>query len=271
MDTWFNFILDQNSSESDALEELKGCNLEHPSFTEDMETGIRSLYAQVDSSLLPSNFKHISSFTKIVDTEINWSCEWNQFSPYFLDGKAHIPLSDFDGSSEENLTLLPGPGFGDLSHPTTTLSLTLLAKHSSKKILIDLGCGSGILSLAALKWGALFAYGLDIDPGALLHTEENARLNQLHEKISTSKKLPPSFNSEDSLLVINMIFAEQKIALADLNFFPDLWISSGILKEQEDIYLSWVKEKGFYLETSLTKEGWSAFVFRTGQSTATVM
>ena len=164
MDLWFYFVLHPESSEEEALSELAPCNLKHSSLVEDMETAERYLCAVADPSLFPSAWNHITSCTQLEKTDIDWGVEWNAFSPYFQDGLAQIPLSDFLPSSEENLTLVPGPGFGDLSHPTTLLSLKLLAELAPNQTLIDLGCGSGILGLAALKWGAHFVYGLDIDP-----------------------------------------------------------------------------------------------------------
>jgi ribosomal protein L11 methyltransferase len=260
MDLWFYFYLHPNSSEQDALEELSTCQIENISFLEDMETGEKSICAVANPSLFQDNWKHISSYKKIETTEINWAEEWNTFSPYFKDGVAVVPLSDFSLLSQEELTLIPGPGFGDLSHPTTRLSLKLLAKYTQNKTLIDLGCGSGILGLAALKWGADFVYALDIDPEALKHTEENALLNKVEDRLLTYLSLPIKTSPSPSLLVINMTFAEQKQAIASLPFYPSTWITSGILKEQKEKYLFWIREFGMEIEECFEEDGWIACV-----------
>lgn len=261
MDLWFTFILNKESSELDALLELSSCNLCENSLIEDIETGERILYGIADPLLFPSSWTHIASYTKIENVEIDWCQEWNTFSPYFQDGLAKIPLSNFSPHSSEILTLLPGPGFGDLSHPTTCLSLELLAKYTLKQTIIDLGCGSGILGLAALKWGARFVYGLDISFKALEHSQENALFNQLENKIFISFSLPDSLEDLPTLLVMNMTFADQKQALKSLSFYPPLWITSGILKKQKKAYLSWAEQKGLKLKDCIEKDEWIACVF----------
>ena len=262
MDLWFYFLLHQSSSEREALKELSCCQLQNNSLLEDIETGEKTLCAIANPELFPKSWKHIASYTKIENTKIDWSQEWDNFSPYFKDGLAKIPLSDFSPESCEEITLLPGPGFGDLSHPTTRLSLKLLAKHAPNQTLIDLGCGSGILGLAALKWGADFVYSLDIDLEALDHTKENALLNKVADQLFISWNLPKDLSTPPSLLVINMTFLEQKQALSSLSFYPPLWITSGILEEQKETYLSWVKEQGLELQECFVEDGWIACLFK---------
>lgn len=258
MDLWFYFLLQKGSSEPEALEELSSCNLQHSTLLEDLETGERTLCAVADPSKFPTEWKHIVSYTKIENPEIDWTQEWNTFSPYFQEGLAKIPLSDFSPNCKKELTLLPGPGFGDLSHPTTCLTLELLAKHAKGQTLIDLGCGSGILSLAALKWGAHFVYGLDIAPEALEHSQENALFNQLDSQLFLSTCLPNPLIHFPSLLVMNMTFGDQKEALKTLSFFPPLWIISGILEEQKEAYLSWAEQESLLLQECITRNGWIA-------------
>ncbi len=261
MDLWFYFLLTPESTEEEALEELASYGLLYPSLLEDAETGEKTLCAVADPSLFPSSWKHIVSYTPIEQTEISWRQQWDTFSPYFKDGVAKIPLSDFLPDSKETLTLLPGPGFGDLSHPTTTLSLKLLAEMAPNQTLIDLGCGSGILGLAALKWGAHFVYSLDIDPEALKHTLENAIENDLQDRIFLSTSLPTLLENIPTLLVMNMTFGDQKQALKSLSFSPDVWVISGILEEQKEAYLDWAEERGLKLQSYLAQDGWIACIF----------
>ncbi|MBX9922798.1 MAG: 50S ribosomal protein L11 methyltransferase [Rhabdochlamydiaceae bacterium] len=261
MDKWFTFFLHPGSSESSALQELSSCLLQHASFEEDLQTGDCKIYAVAEESLFPGQFQHIASYQKLETSEINWDQEWSSFSPYFQDGVAKIPLSDFSPSQKE-ITLLPGPGFGDLSHPTTLLSLQLLASHAKGQTVIDLGCGSGILGIAALQWEATFVYALDIDPKALDHTKENAKLNHLENSIITAQSLPKTPNQIPTLLVINMTFAEQKLALASISEKPKLWITSGILKQQQKTYLRWIHKQGLKLETLVEQDQWIACLLK---------
>lgn len=79
-----------------------------------------------------------------------------------------------------NLMLDPGLAFGTGTHPTTALCLTWLEQTAlSNKTILDYGCGSGILALAALKLGAHHAYAVDIDEQALLATQSNANINAI--------------------------------------------------------------------------------------------
>jgi ribosomal protein L11 methyltransferase len=191
---------------------------------------------------------------------IDWKKQWELFCPYFKNGICKVPLKDFCTGSSEEILLSPGGGFGDLSHPTTHLMMELIGKFCKDKDVIDLGCGSGILSLAALKLGAKKAYSLDIEDDALFHTRENATLNRLQKKIITGKTLKKGPSPD--VLFLNMTFYEQKEALSSLPVYPGLWITSGILKEQEEIYLKYIDSLGLELLSSHEKNGWLAFVFQ---------
>lgn len=143
----------------------------------------------------------------------------------------------------------PGLAFGTGSHPTTTLCLEWLANHQQdilEKYIIDYGCGSGILGIAALKLGAGRVVGVDIDPQAILASLENAQKNQINFDVMD----PERFNQcNQSLLdknkkadmIISNILAGPLITLA--GFFSALLkdqgqlVLSGILREQSDIVL----------------------------------
>jgi len=79
----------------------------------------------------------------------------------------------------------PGLAFGTGTHPTTALCLEWLDSADIKgKYIIDYGCGSGILAIAALKLGAREALGIDIDPQALLASRDNAERNQVSDRLN---------------------------------------------------------------------------------------
>src|SRR5262249_54364435 len=85
--------------------------------------------------------------------------------------------------SEKILLLNPGLAFGTGTHPTTELCLEWLDSHiKSQQIVVDYGCGSGILALAALKLGAKLVYAVDHDKQALEATKNNATLNHIKNK-----------------------------------------------------------------------------------------
>ena len=94
-----------------------------------------------------------------------------------------------------NIKLDPGLAFGTGNHASTFLCLQWLGKTDVKdKVVIDYGCGSGILGVAALLLGAKKVYATDIDPQAVLATKQNAELNGVLENLYVG--LPEEFNAE---------------------------------------------------------------------------
>lgn len=189
-----------------------------------------------------------------------WKKQWELFAPNFKDGKAHIDLKPYGGSQE--LRLLPGGGFGDFSHPTTRLALKMISSTVKGTTVIDIGCGSGILSLAAKLLGATAVYGIDIDPIAVEHSLNNLKINQ--QKVYFSTALPKIGFQEPLLIVMNMIPAEQKIAWEsqkELHSLPKRLITSGILTETKPSYLDWAQAQGWHYLSELHEDGWSAFEF----------
>jgi ribosomal protein L11 methyltransferase len=189
---------------------------------------------------------------------IDWEEQWRLFAPNFYDGCAHIPLSN-----GEEIRLKPGEGFGDLSHPTTQLMLKLMSSRVQNKIVVDIGCGSGILSIAAAKLGAKKVYGIDIDPQALAHAKKNCEFNHCHKRVFIRKTLPAEVFHTPTVILMNMIMNEQKCAWkSNQQLHSECIIASGILTEQKQAYLELVKSWGWPRpEKICTKSGWLGFLF----------
>jgi ribosomal protein L11 methyltransferase len=135
------------------------------------------------------------------------------------------------------LTLDPGLAFGTGTHPTTALCLEWLASHDLQgKTVIDYGCGSGILAVAAVLLGAKHAYAVDIDPQALTATQDNALKNNVQEKISCY--LPEHFVPVQADVVLANILAKPLIELSEpisaLVLPQGDLVLSGILYEQAE-------------------------------------
>ena len=156
------------------------------------------------------------------------------------------------------LILDPGLAFGTGTHPTTALCLEWLAGHrADRKCVIDYGCGSGILAIAALLLGASQVFAVDIDPQALTAARDNALKNSVADRIACCKPLElPDVRAD--LLCAN-ILAKPLIDLA-----PELaqrvriggsLVLSGILEDQiaavRQAYLPFVA-----FEPPLLREGW---------------
>lgn len=125
----------------------------------------------------------------------DWTREWMQhYQPIeCAHGLWIVPQwLDAPDPSATNLYLDPGLAFGTGYHATTRLCLDWLAGQDlTDKIVIDYGCGSGILGVAALVLGAKVVYAVDIDPQAVLASQQNARLNGVQDRLQTF--LPEAF------------------------------------------------------------------------------
>ena len=135
------------------------------------------------------------------------------------------------------LTLDPGLAFGTGTHPTTALCLEWLASHElSDKLVIDYGCGSGILAVAAVLLGAKVAHAVDIDPQAITATISNALKNKVEDKIKTY--LPEQFTPFQADIVLANILAKPLIDMAEqicaLIVSGGSLVLSGILHEQAE-------------------------------------
>lgn len=157
------------------------------------------------------------------------------------------------------MTLDPGLAFGTGTHPTTAMCLEWLAAHDlNDKVVIDYGCGSGILAVAALLLGARHVHAIDIDPQALTASQYNAEKNQVSDRISYY--LPEQFQSFEADIVVANILANPLIELSGL--ITDLvadsgdLILSGILNEQADSVLSAYKKAGVPMEKACQQEDW---------------
>ena len=174
-------------------------------------------------------------------------------SGLFLDGTSPPDLA------ATNIILDPGLAFGTGGHPTTALCLSWLAENNLKDLtVVDYGCGSGILAIAALKLGAKCVIGIDIDPQALEASRQNASRNNIPEN-QLQLYLPEQFKLVAADLLIANILAGPLIQLAEK--FKRLVkpggeiLLSGILGQQTDEIQS-AYQTNFELGPTTSSEGW---------------
>jgi ribosomal protein L11 methyltransferase len=157
------------------------------------------------------------------------------------------------------VTLDPGLAFGTGTHATTALCLEWLEAQDLRGLsVLDYGCGSGILAVAALVLGARSAVCVDIDPQALQATRENALANGVAERIETC--LPEDFEPFTADLVVANILAGPLIALAPrlahcVRPGGRLALSGLLQRQAEEVrtaYLQW-----FDCEADGEREGWT--------------
>ena len=185
-------------------------------------------------------------FRKVEDQD--WERAWmDQYVPLRFGARTWIVPWNSDLPEEAQtadaaiVRLDPGLAFGSGTHPTTALCLQwldALAKDNAlqNQRVLDFGCGSGILALAALKLGAAHAVGVDNDPQALIATRDNAERNDVAERLDVY--LPNDESVATYPIVVANILASALIALADTliaRVAPGGQLAmSGILAGQED-------------------------------------
>ena len=198
----------------------------------------------------------------------NWMEAWKQhYKPIPIGERLIIVPVWLDSPEPERIPIKidPGMAFGTGTHPTTQLSLELIEawfrqsknENQKSKIVIDIGCGSGILAIAALKLGATTALGVDIDIESVNNSRENAEKNGIGEEFiigqgSVTEVLEGKFPINRAPLVVANILAPIIVrllggGLADLAEPGGMVVLSGILQEQEHTVLDAAQAKGLEL------------------------
>ncbi|MBQ2381715.1 MAG: 50S ribosomal protein L11 methyltransferase [Succinivibrio sp.] len=194
----------------------------------------------------------------------NWIRAWmDQFKPLKFGSHLWICPSWLKVEEENSVVVMldPGLAFGTGTHPTTALCLGYLDSLDLKnKLVLDYGCGSGILAIAALKLGAKKAMGVDIDEQALQASLENAKRNDVADKLElimgTDKKLDLP---KSEITVANILagpLAQLEPIIADLTASGGLLALSGILTEQADEVME-AYSKDFVMNKVKDKDGWA--------------
>jgi ribosomal protein L11 methyltransferase len=206
----------------------------------------------------------------------NWMEAWKQHYKPILIGQRLVILPAWMDSPEPNRVAIridPGMAFGTGTHPTTQLCLELMeaivgVDRRPPLRAIDVGCGSGILSIAAIKLGAKSALGVDIDPGSIKNSRENADANQVGDELilgigSVQEILDGKFAFSNAPLVVANILAPVIIrlfdaGLADLIEENGAIILSGILHEQAQGVIEAGQAKGLRVNERKQMGDWVA-------------
>jgi ribosomal protein L11 methyltransferase len=132
----------------------------------------------------------------------------------------------------------PGLAFGTGTHQTTSLCLEYLDSNPPKNLhVIDFGCGTGILAIAAAKFGAKSVIAIDNDPQAVLSSKENVAKNKCENTITTIHSINQGSDRKCDLLIANILanpLVELEPLFSDLVHTKGMLLLSGILKEQVD-------------------------------------
>ncbi len=206
------------------------------------------------------NFKDIDfKFTASSVSETDWvKLSQSQFKPICIKNRINIVPSwhKINNPKLINIILDPGLAFGTGAHPTTHLCTEWLIDNVSKeKKVLDYGCGSGILAIAAFKLGAKMVKGVDIDPQAIIASKENGNVNECNiDWLNTNE----DFKFQTDLLVANILSSALSVLAPLLASYcaPKGKIAlSGILESQEN-QIKKIYEPWFNFEKTLKNNGW---------------
>lgn len=202
----------------------------------------------------------------------DWVNNWKQyFHPMPIGEKLLIRPTwedEYDPQGRTVLHIEPGLAFGTGSHPTTKLCLETLEKHIDKdSTVLDIGCGSGILSIACLLLGAKSAFGVDIDSLAVKTAKENALENGFKDDKFTvvQGNLSDKVTGKYKVIVANIvadIIMEFNKEVGRFLEDDGVYITGGIIESREPEVLDSFGENGFKVIERYEEKGWLVFVLK---------
>ena len=193
--------------------------------------------------------------------DVDWVNNWKQyFHQFYIDDILVIPSWEKvkpEDSDKMVIHIDPGTAFGTGMHETTQLCIRSLKKYvTSETEILDVGCGSGILGMLALKFGAKHSLGTDLDPCAIDATHENMEVNGIRKdqyevmigNIIDDKAVQDAVGYEKYDIVAANILADVLVPLTPVIIHQmkpgAVYITSGIIEDKENVVVEAVKVAG---------------------------
>lgn len=219
--------------------------------------------------------EELGSWEITVDEKENqdWSKKWKEkwTVTHVTDKIAVVPswLSYEPKDGEISITLDPGCAFGTGTHQTTQLCMKAIEKYLKKgDTVADIGTGSGILSICAIKFGAASAYGCDIDDTVIDVCRENAKINGIDTdsenalvkfELNTADKITEKFDFVCANILHNVL-AEIMGDLKNIMKDDAKMSLSGILDEKKPVVLEAIEREGLKIIDTISQDQWISFV-----------
>lgn len=193
--------------------------------------------------------------------DVDWVNNWKKyFHQFYVDDVLIIPSWEEVKPEDEDKMIIhidPGTAFGTGMHETTQLCIRQIRKYVTPQTrILDVGCGSGILGMLALKFGAEYSVGTDLDPCAIDATYENMEVNGIEKSqyevmignIIDDKEVQDKVGYEKYDIVVANILADVLVPLTPVIIHQlkkgGIYITSGIIDMKEETVVNAVKEAG---------------------------
>lgn len=207
-------------------------------------------------------------FSKEIIDDSDWKNNWKKFFKILKPNKTIVIVPTWEEyekkDGEEIIKLEPGMAFGTGSHETTSLCIKKLEEYMKPGMkVLDIGTGSGILSIAASKLGASKVLGVDIDPMSVYIANENKKLNEVTNAEFIVGDLLSKVKDKYDIVVSNILAEVIVTMTGDLHKFMNkdgIFISSGILKVKSAMVIDSLEANGFDILNVEDLNEWTSIV-----------
>ncbi|SHH65712.1 50S ribosomal protein L11 methyltransferase [Sporanaerobacter acetigenes] len=209
---------------------------------------------------------------EVTTTEVyekDWAESWKKYYKPKKIGEKIVVKPTWEkykeSSGEIIVELDPGMAFGTGTHETTTMCIRALEKHvRPESTIFDIGCGSGILSIAAAKLGGKKVIGVDLDELPVKVSKENVQLNKVSDVVEIRRGNLLDVVDEKADIIVSNIIAEIIVDLtSDITPYlkgDSIFISSGIIIEKIDMVVDALSKEGFKVLEISKMNGWACIV-----------
>ena len=236
-------------------------------FYEDDKVNYDEIESQIKEFSTNNNIDIQISKNKEIE-DMDWANEWKKYYEPFYIGNILIKPSwiDIDESDHTVVEINPGMAFGTGLHETTNLCIEQLQElNLIDKIVLDIGCGSGILSVVSSKLGAKEVFATDIDPLAIEATLENANLNKISNINAVQGSLLDNVDKKYDVVVANILLNVLDILIPDLPKAlkkDGVFICSGLINSQKDNIVNTLEKNNLEIVEVSEKGEWISIISR---------